>query len=260
MNTIRVETWNDLHDELFADSWNETLGRHRSSCAFRGCSDTNFSLESALMRLGGNYEELERHLIRNFRKYAHKDVVERDSFWNWLTLAQHHGLPTRMLDWTYSPFVALHFATVNLGQADSDGCIWKLDYHKASALLPHKLRSRLDELSANVFTTDILSEQVDSLEEFDLLSKRDFLMFIEPPSIDDRIVNQFALFSMISNPRRRQDEWLESHPDIYVKIEIPAALKWEVRDRLDQSNVTERVLFPGLDGLSSWLKRHYSPR
>ena len=260
MSKIRIASWNELHDALFADSWNEALGRHRSACAFRGCSDTNFNLESALMRLGGNYEELERHLIRNFRKYAHKDVVERDSFWNWLTLAQHHGLPTRMLDWTYSPLIALHFATVNLGQSDRDGCIWKLDYHKASALLPAKLRARLEELSANVFTTDILAEQVDSLEEFDLLSKEDFLMFIEPPSIDDRIVNQFALFSMISNPRRRLDEWLEAHPEIYVKIEIPAALKWEVRDRLDQSNITERVLFPGLDGLSSWLKRHYSPR
>ena len=110
------------------------------------------------------------------------------------------------------------------------------------------------------FTTDILSELVDSLEEFDLLSKNDFLMFLEPPSIDDRIVNQFALFSIISNPRRRLDEWVENHPHIYAKIVIPAELKWEVRDRLDQANITERVLFPGLDGLSSWLRRHYAPR
>jgi hypothetical protein len=47
---------------------------------------------------------------------------------------------------------------------------------------------------------------------------------------------------------------------LYKKIIIPAELKWEIRDKMDQANITERVLFPGLDGLSQWLRRHYARR
>ena len=58
----------------------------------------------------------------------------------------------------------------------------------------------------------------------------------------------------------RLDDWLYEHPDIWRKIIIPAALKWEIRDKLDQANITERVLMPGMGGLSRWLKRQYSPK
>jgi hypothetical protein len=53
---------------------------------------------------------------------------------------------------------------------------------------------------------------------------------------------------------------MEQYPELYFRIRIPAAMKWEIRDRLDQANINERVLFPGLQGISKWLKRHYSPK
>jgi len=212
------------------------------------------------MRLRGNYAGLERHLLRNFRKYAHRNVVESDSVWHWLSVAQHYGLPTRLLDWTYSPFIALHFATANIEKFDTDGVIWAVNYVKAHLELPQKLKHKLELEGANVFTVGMLSESVKSLSELAELCTRDFVVFFEPPSIDDRIVNQFALFSVMSGPADIFCDWLRKIPGMWRKIIIPASLKWEIRDKLDQANITERVLFPGLDGLSRWLKRQYSPK
>lgn len=260
MTEIRIDSWSDLQEALFADSWIEELGRYRSRCAYRGLSDASYRLETTLMRLGGRYAQLEKHLLRNFRKYAHRRVVERDSIWHWLSVAQHYGLPTRLLDWTYSPFAALHFATADIEKFDRDGVIWAVNYLQTHELVPEYLRSRLDQEGANVFTVEMLAEEVKSLAQLDALSAEPFALFFEPPSIDDRIVNQFAFFSVISNPTVALDDWLPSHPALWFKILVPAALKWEIRDKLDQSNITERVLFPGLEGLTAWLRRQYSPR
>ncbi len=260
MNTIRIGSWNELQDALFQDSWNPEIERYRSRFAFRGLSDIDNPLDTTLMRMGGPYVELERHLLRNFRKYAHRDVVERDSLWHWMSVAQHHGLPTRLMDWTYSPFVAMHFALTNLENFQCDGVIWAVNYLKTHLILPDRLKCALDLEGANVFTVGMLSQLVKSFSELGDIAASPFALFFEPPSIDDRIVNQFALFSIMSDPTARMDEWLISCPDIWRKIIIPADLKWELRDKLDQANVTERVLFPGLDGLSSWLKRQYSPK
>ncbi|OHB24992.1 MAG: FRG domain-containing protein [Desulfuromonadaceae bacterium GWB2_53_15] len=258
METLVASSWDDLQNQLFADSWNEEIGRFRSRFAFRGLSDSSYRLETTLIRLGGQYAELERHMLRNFKKYAHRSVVERDSLWHWLSLAQHHGLPTRLLDWTYSPFIAMHFATSNIEKFDTDGVIWAVNYVKAHEMLPRKIKEKLEREGANVLTVDFLLEEINSLHELDLLADDKVAIFFEPPSIDDRIVNQYAFCSVMTDPCMVLDDWLKSYPWIARKIIIPAALKWEIRDKLDQSNINERVLFPGLDGLSSWLKRHYS--
>jgi hypothetical protein len=125
---IRAESWAELHEQLYADSWNEELGLHRSNHAFRGRWDAADDLGTSLRRLGGNSATLEGHLLRSFRKYAARDAVPLDSLWNWLALGQHHGLPTRLLDWTYSPYVALHFATAKREHYDRDGAVWMVDY------------------------------------------------------------------------------------------------------------------------------------
>lgn len=259
MDEIRVASWAELQDRLYEGSWQESIGRFRSSHAYRGMGRASHGLRTSLMRLGGPYERHEGHLLRNFRKYAHRDAALGDSAWNWLALAQHHGLPTRLLDWTFSPLVALHIATENPDRFDQDGVVWCVDYIKCRHYLPKALRSTLEEEGSDVFTVEMLARTVGGLRDLEALSDRPYVVFLEPPSLDVRIVNQFALFSLMSRPRARFDRWLARRPGICRRIIIPASLKWEVRDKLDQANITERVLYPGLDGLSRWLRRYYSP-
>jgi hypothetical protein len=260
MNECRIDNWSQLQDELFADSWNDDLGRYRSRFAFRGLSDASYPLQTTLSRLGGPDPELERHLLRNFKKYAHRSVVEHDSVWHWLSVAQHYGLPTRLLDWTYSPYIALHFCTANIERFDLDGVIWAVNYQQAHARLPVPLRDKLEAEGANVFTVEMLSEALPTLNDLCGLASENPAIFFEPPSMDDRISNQFALFSVLPGAEQVMNAWLRERPGLWRRIVIPAALKWEIRDKLDQANITERVLFPGLDGLSRWLRRHYSPK
>ena len=246
---IRVESWAELHERLFEGSWNEELGRFRSDLAFRGLEDAEHGLETSLSRLGEGNEELETHLLRNFRKYARRDAVPVDAEWDWLALAKHHGLPTRVLDWSYSPYVALHFATADHLGFKRDGAVWAVDYVRAHEELPEPLREVLDDEGGNVFTAEMLARVADGLGALEALADEPFLVFFEPPSLDDRIVNQYALFSLLSKATTRLEEWLADRPGLGRRIVVPAELKWEVRDKLDQANVTERVLFPGLDGI-----------
>lgn len=61
------------------------------------------------------------------------------------------------------------------------------------------------------------------------------------------------------NPTASLDRRLMRHPDVYRRVVIPAAMKWEIREKLDQANINQRVLHGGLDGLSRWLARYYRP-
>jgi hypothetical protein len=259
VNDVRASSWVELQERLFGGVWHEELARHRTSYAFRGRGDASEDLSTSIARLGGDARALERHILRAFRKYAASDAVPSDSIWNWLALGQHHGLPTRLLDWTHSPLVALHFATSDERQFDRDGVVWMVDYVRAHEETPAPLRAELDDASMNVFTAESLGRVASGLRELEELGG-DFALFLEPPALNERIVNQYALFSLMSHADRRLDEWLEQHSQLARRVVVPAELKGEVRDKLDQANVTERVLFPGLDGLSRWLTRYYRPR
>ena len=256
-----MKSWLDIVDALYEGSWSQDLQRFRSPFAFRGLNCVRHTLASSLLRLAereSDIARLEVALLRNFRKYGHGLATGADSTWDWLALGQHRGLPTRLLDWTYSPLVALHFATENTSEFDQDGMVWCVNFVEANKRLPARLKRLLQQEGSDTFTVEMLSG-FRSLRDFDALSREPFVVFLEPPAVDQRILNQLALFSLMSSPSARLDDWLVQHPDLCRRVVVPASLKWEIRDKLDQANINERVLFPGLDGLSRWLARYYTP-
>jgi hypothetical protein len=257
---IRADSWQTLLDLLFEGSWRDDLRRHRSRLAYRGDGNVHTEFTTSLARLGLQHGARESHLLRNFRKYAHSSDVPRDNHWNWLALARHHGLPTRLIDWTYSPLVAMHFATEHIEEYSCDGVIWCVDFVRTAQLLPPRLRDALRAEGSDVFTTEMLADTVNDLSELEHLSDEPFHLFFEPPALDERIVNQFALFSLLSRADARLTDWMATQPSLCRKVIVAARAKWEIRDKLDQANITERMLYPGLDGLCLWLARYYAAR
>ncbi|MDX6724084.1 MAG: hypothetical protein QOD73_2488 [Solirubrobacteraceae bacterium] len=258
MSTQTVSSWRELDEAINDTSWCCHAHRVHSTLVFRGLGRASYRNISSLARLADGYTSLERHLIRNFRKYAHR-AAPGPTTWDWLALAQHHGLPTRCLDWTFSPLVALHFATATA--TEESAVLFAVDCEGAHQHLPGVLREALEREGALVFTTEMLARHTPQLDDLDALGEEGdpFVVFFEPPSLDDRIINQAAVLSAISDPTCHMEDWLDAHQVVWRAWEIPPDLKADIRERLDQANVNERVLLPGLDGLAAWLRRYYSP-
>src|SRR5262245_37468779 len=240
---IPAGTWAELNQALFADTWNLDLKRFRSTFAYRGVGVETYPLTNTLSRLADpalRYSTMERNLLKQFQKYAFPKLVDTDQEWHWLSIAQHHGLPTRLMDWTYSPLIALHFAASNLDEINQNGAVWKINYAQVHSLLDKRRTESLDRLGAQIFTVQALQESIKNLDELDGQSApdRDIGLFFEPPALDDRIINQFAYFSVLSNRYLSLDDWFEQ-PHVKGKVDVtkiifPAALKWEILDKLDQ--------------------------
>jgi hypothetical protein len=208
--------------------------------------------------LGSHFQGVEAPLLRSFIKYSVDRNLASETLLYQLAFAQHHGLPTRVLDWSTAPKVALHFAVGDENHFDKDGIIWAVDVPAARNFLPRSLRATLSKHRAFLFSVGML-DAMRTLKDFDRLGRKSFILFFEPPSLDGRIVNQAAVLSMMPGARSDHREFLQAQPNLYRRIIVRKELKWEIRDKLDQDQINERMLFPGEDGTARWLKRYYGP-
>ena len=253
------------------DLFNETFPKEifdiattsvKGAYIFRGEPSVRNSLRTSFDRNYGKHYEIEERLLINFHKYGQfiDNKLTNSTIWEQLIFAQHHGLPTRLLDWTFSPLVALHFAIIIRTKTDKieDSALWALKISEINDTLPPQYRIALDKTRGTLFTLELIKSLADDIKQYDSeMSSRAFIA-LEPPSLDERIINQYALFTLLPKGIPSMEEYIKNSDVIHaIKIIIPKEIHWELRSMLDRININERVLFPGLDGLSQWLKRYY---
>lgn len=276
---IRVEqitTLEQISKIIWDQQYQSTLMRNRSPYLYRGLPNSNYHLVTSLRRnCKEKKNDIELAILRNFVKYAAlEDPALKTSIWRQMIVGQHHGLPSRLLDWTYSVLIALHFATSGENLDDmskNDAVLWQIDILEMNKRLPKNYQTTLKNESAFPMTVDMMDSLTRGGNTYDILNRYDSdmgtasMVFLEPPSIDQRIIGQYSYFSIIPSriENLQDDTGIETFLDETqntVKYIISTDLKWRIRDMLDQMNINERILFPGLDGITSWMKRHYYVR
>ena len=236
--------------------------------AFRGAGRTYGNLNTGVQRLcnehgplvGSDLLNCERRLLDNFRLYAAAHCQLGPTDWDVLALAQHYRLPTRLLDWTSNPYVALFFATENDADLEVDGEVWCVRRNKSNELLPREFSEMIaGQGNYQLLYLRTVSEKYPRLPSFDSLDTQP-LLWLEPPSMDQRIINQYAFFSVMPGVESSTSAWLEHHPSVYWRVPVPKHLKREIRAGLDRMNITYRTIYPGLEGVARWLAKAYGPK
>lgn len=262
IDDVTIDSLEKLSKLLLDQEHNTSIKRLRSAYFYRGLPNVDFNLLTSLQRNCGEQKQvLEPMLLKNFTKYAiMEEPTLADSVWQQMIIGQHHGLPTRLLDWTHSPLIALHFALTegNLADLDKHDCVvWRMDMRDMNENLPQKYRDALNAEKTFVFSVEHLNSVVKDLAQYDADMGCKAMVNIEPPSVDQRIINQYSFFSVVPSGITCVDDFLERYTKNTVRYIIKKELRWDARDLLDQYNVNERMVYPGLDGLTKWLARHY---
>lgn len=268
--------------EIPVSDWRSVFGfdevKHGLS-VFRGQCDSKWKLQTSLDRefkrlnIGNDYYLHKEHaLLSQFRRRAHLYELHipnpADSV-SWLAMMQHHGAPTRLLDFTYSFYIACFFAFSD-GRIDRPATVWAInDLWLRTCLDGDKLRE------------DYLADQADKANQF-LATQHDsykgggkpqatkkgiFILepyyqlqrlavqqglFIMPKNIDDSFLNNVQAHPFASG--ERMSDW---HADTKLHIKkfvfSPEAKTVGLRE-LKEMNITAESLFPGIDGFARSLR------
>lgn len=244
--TIPVKSWGQFVDLVTEDTYKNWV--------FRGQEKASWPLQSTLSRYllrNGIHRSVwshqEERILRVFRRKAHHFLQhvpdEQDSF-QWLALMQHHGAPTRLLDLTWSPYVAAFFA---LERAEGDAAVW--------AMCVSKIRSAGFRLEQQSGIQEGTGPRVPgNFEKYFLPGNRPLIHIGEPVAMNRRLIAQSGTFVMPGVLDRPVEAILAGFPEpdsLLVKFVLSRdGMRDQAMRELYNMNLTHATLFPDLDGLA----------
>lgn len=190
---------------------------------FRGHSSCEFELKTSVGRIKGYKKEIEKRLFLEFKKRYHLFASEHPKTdLELLFLAQHYGIPTRLLDWTYNPLIALYFATDSKNN-DCNGKVYMIGLHKSY----------------------MVGELKDSTLSIDEILNISGCKYVEPYYIDPRYQNQKSIFLLSNKPNSKF-----TFADNEIVFIINRNSKAQIRKDLALFGIDDSFVFHTLDYLS----------
>lgn len=288
-----------MYASVLARSWEEIkeMLTERPAWVFRGQSRVEWPLETSLYREASrlNLQLIgidmlrgrERHLIEQFQRFAHHylpDTPNSNDTLAWLALIQHYGGPTRLLDFSYSPYIGAFFA---VDSTDADAALWAINLSSLELASYNRLK---------FFPTGSVSDmnEANSKRLFEKSSDEQdvpAVLHVEPSRLHERIWIQKGLFlaptdpdrpfmsnllsafhrraatQFSSAPRRwskslqyrSENEFPDKNYLSVIKIVLPRSIHGEILGDLDSMNISSATLFPGLEGFARSLRHQIWP-
>ena len=233
------------------------LGHHRLESTLERAVSTDWGLPSAEL------PEIERRLLREFKRAfpptADVDLPDREADLDWLALMQHHGAPTRLLDCTYSPYIAAFFALEMLLKSRPDknfsAAVWAISLEPISNTVIKNMIPA-GELRTHFENIGRLREGPSFRKVF--LQAKPPLRFVTPINpyrLNERLIVQQGLFLCAGDVSQPFEANLEAvpratDPSNLKKIVLPRSVLGEAFRGLRQMNISAASLFPGIDGFA----------
>lgn len=245
---ILIDTWEEFRDKIDGEAYR--------SWAFRGQADASWPVYSALSRylLANNVDEAawsgqEERILRIFKRKAHlflTHVPPDENSFQWLALMQHHGAPTRLVDLTWSPYVAAFFA---LERATESAAVWGFRMSGISDTDEQAIRG-----GAKIRPREMDPSLPKNYEKFFLLGTTPFVWMGEPYVMNRRLIAQSGTFLVPGVLDEPVESILDDYPDAadsVVKFVLNTSrMRQDAMKAMYSMNITNATLFPDLDGLA----------